>query len=327
MIYARSRYKFVGIFFCFILFFSHAFAQTDSSAYSFQSHIDLTYKLSEAGDSLKLDLFLPVQASKEKIPLVILVHGGGWAFGDKELESIYYMRALKEQLLRNNYAVASIGYRLVTDSVHFPAPVIDCKDAVKWLYSQADSYQLDTANYGIWGGSAGAHLAMLVAYSDAGEFSGVQQLANYPSRLNYVIDNFGPTDLNELFKVNLNGFSTTMFKIFVRRLYDIRNKLTFAMTGYDFKENREKVIETNKLYSPLKYVDHNTVPTLIFHGTKDRIVSIQQSEVLQQLLEENNVSSKLIRVEDGDHGFGNIGEDKTDELVSQTVEYIKLHTR
>lgn len=322
----RSANKIVGILFVAMLSFYHSLAQTDSSAYSFESTIDQVYKVSPSGDSLRLDLYLPNNAVNEKKPLVILVHGGGWAFGDKGLSSLYYTRALKEQLLRNNYAVASIGYSLVNDSVHFPTPVEDCKDAVKWLYSQSEKYKLDTANYGVWGGSAGAHLAMLIAYSDAEDFAGDSELSNYPSRLNYVIDNFGPTNLNELFKVKLNGVSTFMFKIFVRKLYDIRNKLTYAMTGYHFKKDKEKVIEANALYSPLKFIERHAVPTLIFHGTKDRIVSLQQSETLKEVLDQHNVPNELVIVEDGDHGFGNIGEEKTDELVLKTVEYIKKHT-
>ncbi|WDF67606.1 alpha/beta hydrolase [Sphingobacterium oryzagri] len=310
----------------FLFSFSKAFSQADSAAYNFESHIDLTYKVSAKNDSLKLDLFLPSSVAQEKKPLVILLHGGGWAFGDKELESIYFMRALKAQLLQNNYAVASIDYSLVSDSVHFPTPIADCKDAVKWLYSQADTYQLDTANFGIWGGSAGAHLAMLVAYSDADEFVGDKQLAAYPSRLNYVVDNFGPTDLNKLFKVNLNGVSTLMFKLFVRKLYDIRNNLTYAMTGYRFKDEKDKVIAANASYSPLQYIDENAAPTLILHGTKDRIVALEQSEALSKVLDQYQVANELVIVEGGDHGFGNIGNDKTDELVSKTVAYIKQHT-
>ncbi|GHE23242.1 alpha/beta hydrolase [Sphingobacterium griseoflavum] len=301
--------------------------QTDSSAYTYRSLMDVGYKGLSNGDSLRLDLFLPAMASGKKIPLVIVVHGGGWAFGDKEMESIYYMRKLKEELLRNDFAVASISYRLVSDSIHFPSPVEDCSDAVKWLCKHADRYQLDTANYGIWGGSAGAHLAMLVSYANPGEIGGDASLQDVPLRLNYVIDNFGPTKLNDLFRVNLNGFSTFMFKVFVRKLYDIRLKLTYAMTGYDFKTDKDKVLEVNERFSPLNYVDKPVLPTLIVHGTKDRIVAIKQSEQLQQALEKHQVENNFIKVENGDHGLGNIAKEKTDELVQKTITFIKAHKK
>jgi len=302
-------------------------AQTDSSAYSYRSLMDVGYKALPNRDSLRLDLFLPASAAKKKVPLLIVVHGGGWAFGDKEMESIYYMRKLKEELLRSDFAVASISYRLVSDSVHFPLPVEDCSDAIKWLYKHADRYRLDTANYGIWGGSAGAHLAMLVAYANPGAIGGDASLQEVPLRLNYVIDNFGPTKLNDLFRVNLNGFSTFMFKVFVRKLYDIRLKLTYAMTGYDFKTDKDKVLEVNERFSPLNYVDKPVLPTLIVHGTKDRIVAIKQSEQLQEAFQKHQVEHRFIRVEDGDHGLGNIAKEKTDELVQTTITFIKAHKK
>lgn len=312
-----------------LLFFmsTYGFGQIDSSRYSFQSLMNLTYKVSQGQDSSKLDLFLPAAAKQRPVPLVIVVHGGGWAFGDKEMESIYYMRKLKEQLLQHGYAVASIGYSLVSDSVHFPTPVQDCRDAVKWLYKEASTYGLDTANYGIWGGSAGAHLAMLIAYADRDQFAGDPALMAYPSRLNYVVDNFGPTDLNALFKVDLNGFATTMFKWFVPKLHQLREKLTFAMTGVAFKDNKDEVRRINEIYSPLPYVTDKAVPTLIFHGDKDKIVAHSQSEALKKVLDGHGVWNELITVEGGDHGFNNVEKEKTDALVGQTIDFIKQQTR
>ncbi|KGE15861.1 alpha/beta hydrolase [Sphingobacterium deserti] len=301
---------------------SKSSAQTDSSAYAYRALIDLGYKPSSGVDSARLDLFLPAVAQTKKVPLVIVVHGGGWAFGDKEMESIYYMRKLKEGLLRSGFAVASIGYSLLSDSVHFPQPLEDCKDAVRWLYKHASVYNLDTDNFGMWGGSAGAHIGLLIAYSTEDEYNGREELSAYPAKLNYIVDNFGPTDLNELFKVDLGGFSTAMFKLFVPKLYDIREKLTLAMTGTSFKEDKEKVKEINKTYSPRYKVSSHAIPTLIIHGTKDKIVSLEQSKKLKTSLDDCKIYNEMITVDGGDHGFGNISEEQIDALIESTIIFI-----
>ncbi|MFD1769907.1 alpha/beta hydrolase fold domain-containing protein [Sphingobacterium suaedae] len=301
-------------------------AQQDSARYAYSTIINQTYKIARNEDSLQLDLFIPQGAKQKDVPVIVVVHGGGWAFGNKDLDGIPYTRMLKQKLLQQEIAVASISYSLVSKDVHFPAPIADCKDAVRWLRANAKQYNLDTTTIGVWGGSAGAHLALLMAYTSEAEFPGDPQLKPYSARVSYVVDNFGPTDLNELFKVDLNGFSTFMFKVFIRRLYDIRNKLTLAMTGYDFKTDRDKVIETNDRYSPLRFINEHAVPTLILHGTKDKIVSLNQSEVLKDTLDRYDIPNQLIRVDKGDHGFNKIGMKKTEELVNITVDFIQRHT-
>src|ERR1700744_4806743 len=168
-----------------------------------QVYKDVSYK-----DSLKLDLYLPDGTTPR--PLVVIIHGGAWVRGDKSLDASYYMRQLRDQLLRNGYAVASIDSTLLSKTAHFPTPIQDCNDAIRWLKEHAAPYRLDTAHIGLWGGSAAAHLALLCGYG-AG------------TRFDYVIDNFGPTDLNKLFKTHASPFTVLIFKLFIRKIYDIRN--------------------------------------------------------------------------------------------------------
>lgn len=77
-------------------------------------------------------------------------------------------------------------------------PVSDVKDAIRWVYKNKDEYNFDTNNIGLLGISSGAHLSLLSAYSSEDEFIGDKKLANYPSKVNYVIDIFGPTELSTL---------------------------------------------------------------------------------------------------------------------------------
>jgi acetyl esterase/lipase len=100
----------------------------------------------------QLDLYLP--RSGEAAPLIITIHGGGWLGGDKA--EMPFMPFLAE-----GYAVASINYRLSQHAV-FPAQIEDCKAAVRWLRRNSAQFNIDPDRIGVWGPSAGGHLAALL---------------------------------------------------------------------------------------------------------------------------------------------------------------------
>lgn len=285
------------------------------------TYLDLVYKI-ESQDTLKLDLFLPDERFGKQFPLLIIIHGGAWVAGDKGLESNYYMRQMKRRLLASGIAVASIDYRLLSKTMHFPAPIQDGKDAVNWLFEHAEQYRIDTNNVGLWGGSAGGHLAMLIAYADPQEFAEAQHPREKVFPIRYVVNNFGPTDLNSLFKIEMGRMGVLFFKLFINKLYVAREQLTYALTGLHLQAELEALKQANTRYSPLNYIDESTAPTLIFHGTKDRIVPFSQSEELKSRLDAQGVQNELIPISGGDHGFNNITENRLDHIVEQTIDFI-----
>ncbi|PJR03187.1 alpha/beta hydrolase [Avrilella dinanensis] len=307
--------KSVLLVFCFFL---------QPSVFAQQTVIkDITYKITPENDSVKLDLYFPTNHLFQKTPLVVFIHGGAWVEGNKDHESIYYMRSLRDTLRTRGYAIASINYRLVNKNTHLPAPVIDCKDAVRWIRAHAGDYNFDTENIGLWGGSAGAHLALLIGYTGDDFALGSQELQAYSTKVNYIVDNFGPTDLNKVLKTKASPLTKLIYKCFFRQLYDIREKLIIAMTSYDIKTDKKKAIEVAKAYSPIEFVTSNAVPTLIMHGTKDFVVPFKESKKLKKALDQNNVDNKFVKVKKGDHGFNNISKDQLDELIQETVEFIE----
>ncbi|ANH79993.1 hypothetical protein A8C56_02485 [Niabella ginsenosidivorans] len=293
-----------------------------------QEYKNLPYKRSENGNALMLDLFLPEPtAAGKKFPVVLIIHGGAWVEGDRSLETFYYTQQLKKQLNKTGIAVVSIDYTLLSKTIHLPVPIADCKDAVRWVRAHAEQYGFDPENIGLWGGSAGGHLALLTAYTDDTKWPGSPQLASFSARTNYVIDFFGPTDLNALLKPDAGWFTVLLAKIFIPKLLPYREKLAYALTGYSIDPDKQKVMQTAGLYTPLKYITAATVPTFIFHGTKDRVVPLRQSRKLHRMLDANKVSNGLIIVKKGDHGFNNIPKEKTDALVEKTVTCITGQAR
>ena len=87
------------------------------------------------------------------------------------------------------------------EEIIFDKQISDVKDTIRWVYKNKDKYNFDIENIGLIGPSAGAHLAMMAAYSENDEFIGDSSLKDYPSQVKYVVDLFGPAELS---KINLN---------------------------------------------------------------------------------------------------------------------------
>src|SRR5471030_2322479 len=104
--------------------------------------------------SLRLDIYSPKKTSG-KLPAVVWIHGGAWNSGSKNFCPIGFMAA-------QNLAIVSMDYRLDTVAP-FPAQLYDCKGAIRWLRANADKFNLDANHIGIFGASAGGHLALLLA--------------------------------------------------------------------------------------------------------------------------------------------------------------------
>lgn len=106
---------------------------------------------------LSLDLY--TEGITASAPVVIWVHGGGWAIGDKQNQLEYKINLCKEQ----NYLLVSVNYRLTgTNGVMHPDHVTDVGTAVAWVYNHIGEYGGDSSKIVVMGHSAGAHLAALV---------------------------------------------------------------------------------------------------------------------------------------------------------------------
>ena len=119
---------------------------------------DLVFTPTGWGSELQGDLYLPMMDDAESLPVVLLVHGGGWAENDNR----YQMKKLAKSIVEQGFAVFSITYRLAPEH-RFPAQVDDLLEALRWLNRAADTYQLDMQRTAIFGYSAGGHLGELAA--------------------------------------------------------------------------------------------------------------------------------------------------------------------
>lgn len=225
------------------------------------------------GVQLKLDIYYPNFANS-LLPSIVYVHGGAFIGGSKE-----NIKHFPEFYLFRNFGflVISINYRL-SPEYKFPAHIEDTKSAIRFLRKESEKYGIDVENIGAFGTSAGGHLVSLLGTSDFESGFDVGENLEYSSRVNFVIDYFGPTDLTKMpdkYRL-INVFGSI----------DDENLLKF---------------------SPISYVSYDDPPFLIIHGEKDDAVPIEQSEILYKILLNEGVPVKFIKVKNGGHGFNPIG--------------------
>jgi acetyl esterase/lipase len=230
------------------------------------------------GKQLKLDLYLPSKPIG-KLPVVVWIHGGGWDSGSKNFCPIAF-------LAEQNTAVASINYRL-TQSATFPAPLFDCKGAVRWLRAHADTYGLDSGHIGLVGASAGGHLALLMATTEHHpELEGdVGGNLNESSRVQCVCSFYGPTDLNRLVDDPASRTNAT--------------GEVAKLIGGPVAYNLEKAAAA----SPITYVDQTCPPVYLLHGSNDTLVPPEQSTLFYEALIKAGVPAHLEIVPNKGHGI------------------------
>ena len=110
-----------------------------------------------------LDVCFPTSREKDKLPLIINVHGGGYVYGSKDIYRFY-----AAELAKHGFAVVTFNYRLAPKH-KFPTPLKDLNGVIKWIMSHADQYGFDLDNVFMVGDSAGAQITSQYAtiYSDA----------------------------------------------------------------------------------------------------------------------------------------------------------------
>jgi acetyl esterase/lipase len=241
---------------------------------------------------LKMDVYSP-RSTAGATPLVIFIHGGGWSEGNK-MSGEYLFDA--PALLDLGYTVASLNYRLAPD-YKFPAMIEDVKCAVRSFRAHAGDYQIDPDSIGVWGTSAGGHLVNLVGTTDAGAGFEVGEYLEQSSRVQAVLDMYGPADMT----------------------------VDFSNAFIELKESVFGDFDLVKA-SPVTFVSPDDPPFLILQGDSDHVVPLSQSQAFYDSLTAAGVDAQLVVVQGGGHGFHtlNISPSRA-ELSAMIVEFFEEH--
>ena len=257
------------------------------------AHRDLQY-VPNGHERHKLDIYLP-QEAKKSMPLIVWVHGGGWQNGSKE-----GCPPLRKGYVQRGYAVAAINYRL-SGHATFPAQIQDCKAAIRWLRANASEYRIDPKRIGVWGSSAGGHLAALLGAAGDVEAFDVGADLDQSSRVQAVCDFYGPTD----------------FKVFVTtpryESHAASGSPEAKLIGGAVLENEEKARRVN----PIEYVTRDDPPFLIVHGDDDRTVPLNQSGLLYEALKKARCDVRFHTIRGAGHGRPGFGAPEIENMVRE----------
>ena len=258
---------------------------------------NVIYKHTDSTHQLTLDIYRPQNISSKNSPAIIYFHGGSWVSGDKSKIHQCYRQDALESFINNGFIVISVDYRLISsDSVTLKESIEDCRDAINFIVKSGDAFQIDTTKIGLWGSSAGAHLAISAAVMPDSLLNNSINRNN----ISFIIDDFGPMDLTSM----LNNLKT-----FIK---------DDAINTDSMKSNLEIAAKT---YSALEYIDNLKSPIIIFHGKKDIIVSENQSEFLRLALHNLNKKAYIFRFDDQGHGFNSLSEEQKQFYVNKCINF------
>jgi acetyl esterase/lipase len=240
---------------------------------------------------------------REKMPACIVIHGGGWYKGDKK-----DMESISTRLADSGIGALNIKYRLAPE-FRFPAPVIDTKDAIRWIKGNADRLGVDAERVCPMGYSAGAHLALMAGFTQPSDglddtspsgakisrFPGVEWLTSFPKdlRVKAIAAGGAPVDLND-------GSYNKYYEKF-------------------FGQPPSAIPQTYRAASPITYVRKGLPPVFLYHGKNDWIVEVEQSRRLVDKLQSVGVDVEYLEVT-----FGHVATFLFDEKeVGAAVSFLK----
>jgi acetyl esterase/lipase len=242
-------------------------------------HRDVGYS-SVRGTELFLDLYVP---ASRPAPVCLWLHGGGWLRGSRSVGAAGRLLPVAA----DGVAIAAVQYRL-SGEAPFPAQLDDARAAVRWLRRHGTDLGLSVDRIGVWGGSAGGHLAALLALCpddrdpDLGD-SSVQAAVCW----------FPVTDLT-LRDTDIPEGPPPPFLTGPPPPVSNEARLFGA-------ESVGQVAAAARVASPVAHVHPGAPPFLFVHGDHDGLVPSEHSRTLHRLLRAQGVDSTLLLLAGANH--------------------------
>jgi len=233
----------------------------------------VTYTPPTAKQAFLGDLCVP---NNHKRAIILIVHGGGGIAGSKE-----WIRAWANEYHRAGYATFNINYRLFNKNetkAVFPQPVQNVKAAVQYLRKNANQIKIDPDRIILHGNSAGATLTaqVLVSANDS-YYQGSELWANISDQPNGMIAFYG-------YYTGLTRYTDVYF-------------------GGTTNSSEPQVQERRRKANAILNANSANAPSILFHGTKDRIVPYELMTKFAEALKQANKDVETITIDGGDHGF------------------------
>lgn len=269
-------------------------------------------------ENLKLDLYAPTKNIFDKSPVIFYVHGGAWIIGSKFTINSNRFNGAIHNLREHGYTIICPNYTLGKKGKSpFPDCIVDVFDAVDWAKKNAALYNLDTQNIGLLGESAGAQIAMMIAFSD----HHLKNKKNNETTFSYLIDVYGPSDLASMYEgpeiKNLNNRLNKFLNLAGKEINI--EEYVFGFNPAQDKSRAKNVLEN---YSPIKFISKRNFPTLIIHGKEDQIVSVKQSETLNSKMDSLGLNNEIHLFDGMDHSLRKATQYQKDSIQLLITDFV-----
>ncbi len=291
-----------------------------------------------ASRQLRMNVFVPPKVNEGKVPVLVFVHGGGWAKGTYEGDDAKQKVAdpatngnnalmaqdnnssykIFKDVLNHGIAFVSVDYRLNSEAA-FPAQIYDVKAAVRFVRAHAAEFGLDAERIAIAGTSAGAHLAAELAVTNGNKALEGDEGGNleYSSGVKACVDYYGPTNLLTMAPEMNPSLEAPDKAAETHDSVRANESILLGFTGKgqgvgtlrkiaeanDTTSPYWHVVEKAKLASPVYQVTKDAPPFFIAHGGHDSLVPIQQSLSLQKALTDAGVENLFVCNSQAPHGY------------------------
>lgn len=232
---------------------------------------------------LKLDVYTPanqlgeepwVRFTEARKPTLLYIHGGGWNALSRSVRNLNLL-----PFIQKGWCVVNIDYRLLSQAP-MPACIADCRQALNWIYENANTYKFDTSRIVVAGESAGGHLALMTGLLTSDEAIRIDgHPIPRPLRVAAIINWYGIADLE-------------------RRM---KSKDPIGSTELMFGPGAD-LAKLFHLCSPMSYISARVPPVLTIHGDQDQIVPYEQATLLHEALEKAKAKHRLLTVKGKKHG-------------------------
>jgi acetyl esterase/lipase len=253
------------------------------------------------GTALTMDVFTPTKANGAGVVFAV---SGGW-FSDHRAINVNFLR----EFLNRGYTVFAVVHGS-QPRFTIPEAVADMHRAVRYIYYHAKDLHISPDRLGIAGGSAGGHLSLMQGTTgNDGDSKAQDPIDRVSSRVQAVACFFPPTDFlnyGEKGKVALGRGTLEGFKA----PFDFVD-LDKITRSFNLVLDESKRREIGKEISPFYHANKDSAPTRIIHGDADKLVPIQQAEIIIARLKEARVPADLIVKKGAGHGWAQMEKDIT----------------
>ena len=265
----------------------------------------MTLMLQNGNSAMRLADGVDDEVSTGKQPVIVWINGAGWRGCDRML-----MAAEMVFLAEAGYALAFIDYRS-SGQGHFPAQLVDCKTAVRFLRAHADQHGIDPDRIGTIGRSAGGHLSAWMAMNVDGYDS--DEWGGYSSKVQAAVDMFGPVDLRKLNEIEAENIKNPNHRW--HRLIDTHGG---ALIGGE----EDTIVARSDAASPINFISDKMAPLTILHGDKDPAVPLFISEEFYDRLVKAGLEGRadLYVVKNGGHGTRELFQAQTKQVIRDAFD-------